>query len=71
MNKTFEILILIIYLAVVFTLVRPGSQGPSFIKALGDGLAGIITAATGAGAWGPSSGAAPQQQGPGSGTVYA
>lgn len=56
MNKTFEVLILVIYLAVVFTLVRPGSQGPSLVSALGSGLAGIITAATGAGAWnaGPS-----------------
>lgn len=69
MNKTFEVLILVIYLAVVFTLVRPGSQGPSFVKALGDGLAGIITAATGAGSWG--SAATGRQQGTASGTVYA
>lgn len=64
MNRTFEVLILVIYLAVVFTMVRPGSQGPSLITALGNGFAGIITAATGGGAWsgGPSGS---------SGTVYA
>lgn len=68
MSKTFEVLILAVYLAIVFTLVRPGSQGPSFVKALGDGLAGIITAATGAGSWG-SGGTAPKS--PATGTLYA
>ena len=68
MSKTFEVLILVIYLAVVFTLVRPGSQGPSFVKALGDGLAGIITAATGAGSWGSGS-TAPKSST--TGTLYA
>ena len=67
MNKVFEVLILAVYLAAVFTLVRPGSQGPSFVKALGDGLAGIIAAATGGGSWGSAAGA---QQSSG-GTVYA
>lgn len=67
MNKTFEILILAIYLAVVFTMVRPGSQGPSLVSALGSAFAGLITAATGSGAWnGGNSNAAT-----GSGTVYA
>lgn len=71
MSKAFEVLILAIYLAVVFTLVRPGSQGPSFVKALGDGLAGVISAATGAGSWGSSSSGGAPQQSAGSGTVRA
>lgn len=67
MSKTFEVLILVVYLAVVFTLVRPGSQGPSLISAFGSALAGVITAATGAGAWtGTGTGATAP-----SGTVYA
>lgn len=70
MSKAFEALMLVIYLAVVFTLVRPGSQGPSFVKALGDGLAGIITAAIGAGSWGSGPGATAPLQGTG-GTLYA
>lgn len=67
MKRAFEVIILVVYLAVVFTMVRPGSQGPSLIKALGDGLSGIITAAVGGGSWGPV-----QSGGSGtSGTVYA
>lgn len=67
MKKAFEVVILVVYLAVVYTMVRPGSQGPSLIKALGDGLVGIITAATGGGAWG----SAPERAGSFDGEVYA
>lgn len=45
-------LIGIIYLAVLFTLVRPGSQGPTLVKNVADGLSGLVNAGTGGGGWG-------------------
>jgi hypothetical protein len=44
-------LIGIVYLAVLFVLVRPGSQGPSLVSAVGGSLSGLITSATGGGTW--------------------
>jgi hypothetical protein len=44
-------LIGIVYLAVLFVLVRPGSQGPGLVSAVGGSLGGLITAATGGGTW--------------------
>lgn len=49
MNKFTELLILVIYLAIIFTLVRPNSQGPGLVKAFGSAFSGIIGAATGGG----------------------
>lgn len=46
-----EAFALVIYLAAIYTLVRPGSQGPGLVKTVGDVLANLITAATGAGGW--------------------
>ena len=40
-----------VYLAVLFILVRPNSKGPELIKNTGDGLKGLIGAATGGGSW--------------------
>lgn len=41
----------IVYLSVLFVLVRPGSQGPGFVKNTADGLSHILNAATGGGSW--------------------
>lgn len=41
----------IIYLAVLFVLVRPGSQGPTLIKNVSDGLSSLVNAGTGGGGW--------------------
>lgn len=41
----------IIIIAVLFVLVRPGSQGPSLIKSVSGGLQGLIGKATGGGTW--------------------
>jgi hypothetical protein len=49
MNRFTEILILIVYLAIVFTLVRPNSQGPSLVSAVGSAFSGLISSATGGG----------------------
>jgi hypothetical protein len=39
------------YVIVLFVMVRPGSQGPTFVKNMSSGVANIIKAGTGGGAW--------------------
>lgn len=52
MTKDFgTFLVGIVYLAVLFVLVRPGSKGPTLVKNVGDALSGLIKAATGGGTW--------------------
>ncbi len=46
-----EILVLVIYLAMLFTLVRPNSQGPKLVTSAGTAVTGLISAATGGGTW--------------------
>lgn len=41
----------VVYLAVLFVLVRPGSQGPTLVSNVSNGLKGLITAGTGGGTW--------------------
>lgn len=43
----------IIVIAVVFTMVRPQSQGPGLVTAVGGALQGLVNAATGGGGWFP------------------
>lgn len=40
-----------VYLAVLFVLVRPGSQGPALVGNVAKGLTDLISAATGGGQW--------------------
>lgn len=49
MKNITEVIVLIIYLAMLFTLVRPRSQGPTLVKNTGNALSGLIKAATGGG----------------------
>lgn len=49
MKNITEIIVLIVYLAIIFTMVRPRSQGPALVTAGGSALKGLITAATGGG----------------------
>jgi hypothetical protein len=44
----------VIYLAVLFVLVRPGSQGPTLVSNVSTGLANLIKASTGGGTWASS-----------------
>lgn len=44
-------LILLLYVAILFLLVRPGSQGPKLIDTTGKSLIGLVNAATGGGGW--------------------
>ena len=41
----------IIIIAVLFVLVRPGSQGPRLITNVSNGLKGLVSSATGGGTW--------------------
>jgi hypothetical protein len=41
----------IIILAILFVLVRPGSQGPTFVENIANGLTNLINAGTGGGGW--------------------
>lgn len=41
----------VIIIAVVFVLVRPGSQGPSLVTNVSTGLKNLIGTATGGGTW--------------------
>lgn len=52
MHKYGDFLIAIVYVAVLFVLVRPGSQGPSLVSAFGDSTSNLVKAATGGGTWG-------------------
>lgn len=44
-------LIGIVYLAVLFVLVRPGSKGPTLVQNIFSGLVGLVNAGTGGGGW--------------------
>lgn len=44
-------LIGVVYLAMLFVMVRPGSQGPQLVTNVSQGLAGLINAGTGGGGW--------------------
>lgn len=49
MNKVFDIAAAVVVVAGIMVLVRPGSQGPQFVTALGSSFAAALGAATGGG----------------------
>lgn len=49
MKNITEVLVLIVYLAIVFTLVRRNSQGPTLVANAGNALTNLVSAATGGG----------------------
>lgn len=51
MGKIGDFLIAIVYLAAIFVLVRPGSQGPTLVNSLTTGTSNLVKAATGGGTW--------------------
>lgn len=54
MGKDFgTFLVGIVYLAILFTLVRPNSQGPLLVNNVASGLSGLIKAGTGGGSFNP------------------
>jgi hypothetical protein len=44
-------MVLVVYLAMIFTMVRPRSQGPALVTGFGDSFASVIKAATGGGSF--------------------
>lgn len=55
MEKVGEWLVLTIYCAMIFVMVRPGSQGPALVTAIGNSISAVTNAATGGGTWGSTS----------------
>lgn len=41
----------IVILAIIFVMVRPGSQGPALVTKIGTTLVGLVNAGTGGGGW--------------------
>lgn len=46
-----DFLIGILYVAGIFVLVRPRSQGPALVNSLTSGTVNLVKAATGGGTW--------------------
>lgn len=46
-----EWFVLMAWVAMIFVLVRPSSQGPTLVKNITSGITGIIGASTGGGTW--------------------
>lgn len=44
-------LVLLGYAAVLVVLVRPGSQGPTFVTSVGTAMSNLVSASTGGGTW--------------------
>lgn len=42
----------IIIIAALYVMVRPGSKGPTLVRAVSSGLQGLVSKATGGGKWG-------------------
>lgn len=61
MNRIGDWFITLLYVAMVYVLVRPNSQGPQFVAQIGTSVANMINAATGAGSGtGTTTGTTPQ-----------
>lgn len=51
MHKAGDFMIGILYIAAVFLLVRPGSQGPKLVDTFGSSLSSVLSTVTGGGTW--------------------
>lgn len=51
MHRFFDWLMLALYVAIIFLLVRPRSQGPLLVEKASNGLIGIFREITGGGGW--------------------
>jgi hypothetical protein len=50
-NKLIDVLSFAFIVAGITVLTRPGSQGPSLVKNLGDAFSSIVSASTGGGSY--------------------
>lgn len=46
MKNITEVIVLVVYLAMITVMVRPNSQGPKLVGAAGDSLTGLIKSAS-------------------------
>ena len=51
MHRMWDWLILLLYVAVIFLLVRPGSKGPTLVETIGKTMVNLVNSATGGGGW--------------------
>lgn len=51
MDRFFDWMMLLLYVAILFLLVRPGSQGPKLVTTVGGTFVDLVNAATGGGGW--------------------
>lgn len=51
MSRIFDWLILLLYVAIVFLFVRPGSKGPQLVETTGKTLVDLVSSVTGGGGW--------------------
>lgn len=51
MHKIGDWLILLLYVAILYLLVRPGSQGPKLVSTVTSGIANLVSTATGGSDW--------------------
>lgn len=51
MHRFFDWLMLLLYVAILFLLVRPQSQGPKLVDTVGKTLVNLVNSATGGGGW--------------------
>lgn len=51
MNRFFDVAMAIVFVAALFVLVRPKSQGPTLVTSVLNGFTGAIKGATGGGSW--------------------
>jgi len=50
-KKAGTFIVLAVYLAMLFVMVRPGSQGPTLVGNVSSGMVNLIKAGTGGGTW--------------------
>lgn len=50
-GKVGSAIVIFAYVLVLFVMVRPGSQGPSLVTNLANGLSNVVKAGTGGGTW--------------------
>lgn len=51
MHRFFDWLVLALYVAIIFLLVRPRSQGPALVDRTFNGITNVIKSVTGGGGW--------------------
>ena len=52
MSRIFDWLMLLLIVAIVLLMVRPGSLGPLLVEKVGKSMVDLVQAATGGGTWG-------------------